>query len=446
MRFLSSSILLIILLLVGSSCEQTPTSLSEKEEDVINPITNINRSGKSITPEFDHPTFAVNSVTSAQKAPTTLLSHLLSITKSQEHINHIGVAITLDTQKSENSVYDFNEMVLSFPPGIVAKAEGKTRFYIYNLSNKEGNTIRRFEAIVPDVPEVEALMNRWLRSGSGKSKQDKSKKESVSSDPLIVNSSSCYEYLEGDQCTAYYPEFDMWGLCEIDICTGGGNDGGGSWPEDDGGFNDPCDDPFYNCDPGGGGSSGGDTGGDGSDIDCSGTLLPAGCEKEEEFPSLSDNDFIQNADSIPDCEQEQITPWKIDYCNSLAPTGVRLNKTNLAFDYIEERGVECAAIVNHGRNILKNGHLRFFPRPNRSWDVAGGRGIENVEDGVVLLMDEWVDNWNDKSFVVQDRNGTFINANFEFALIHEIEHAMGRAHVQGSEWVTPNSLQCSGIN
>ncbi len=282
MRFLSSSILLIILLLVGSSCEQTPTSFSEMEDDVINPITNINQSGKSITPEFDHPTFAVNSITSVQKAPTTLLSHLLSITKSQEHINHIGVAITLDTQKTENSVYDFNEMVLSFPPGIVAKAEGETRFYVYNLSNKEGTTIRRFEAIVPDVPEVEALMNRWLRSGSGNNKQDKSTTESVYSDPLMMNSSSCYEYLEGEQCTAYYPEFEMWGLCEIDICTSGGDDGGGSWPDDGGGFNDPCNDPTYDCSISGGGSSGGGGTGD----DCSGTLLPAGCE--EPLPCTGD--------------------------------------------------------------------------------------------------------------------------------------------------------------
>lgn len=60
-------------------------------------------------------------------------------------------------------------------------------------------------------------------------------------------------------------------------------------------------------------------------------------------------------------------------------------------------------------------------------------------------MDEWVDNWYNESVYVMD-NGSPVEVNFEFALVHEIEHAMGKDHIHGSLWVTPNSMHCSGLN
>jgi len=39
-----------------------------------------------------------------------------------------------------------------------------------------------------------------------------------------------------------------------------------------------------------------------------------------------------------------------------------------------------------------------------------------------------------------------VTVNFEFILIHEIEHVLGRDHIEDSRWLTPNANLCSGLN
>lgn len=46
-------------------------------------------------------------------------------------------------------------------------------------------------------------------------------------------------------------------------------------------------------------------------------------------------------------------------------------------------------------------------------------------------MDEWVDNCYTESVYVMD-NGSPGEVNFEFTLVHEIEHAMGKDHIYRS--------------
>jgi len=205
-----------------------------------------------------------------------------------------------------------------------------------------------------------------------------------------------------------------------------------------------CEDPTMPCYDGSGGAENVEP--------CEWMLNPPvnHCSWQAEFPVLDgDDDYIQESVSLPDCNESQIEPWKLDYCNSSEPSGVRLSKTNTALDRIEDRGPECETIANLGRSILGDGQLRFYPRPNRTWGVAGGRGLPNVvghENGVVLLMDEWVDDWFYNSQTAIDSDGTIVNVNFDFALTHEIEHAMEREHLSGSAWRTPNAQKCSGLN
>ncbi len=166
---------------------------------------------------------------------------------------------------------------------------------------------------------------------------------------------------------------------------------------------------------------------------------------EINLPLMIANDFIFD-NNDPDCEEEQTEPRKIDFCASLEPSGVILEKTLTAFNKIEIRGTECINIANKGRELLANRNLRYFPRPNRQNNVSAGWGIEQLDGGIALLMDEWIDNWFDKVALVTENDGTPVKVNFESILIHEIEHVLGREHVEDSQWLTPNANQCSGLN
>jgi len=166
---------------------------------------------------------------------------------------------------------------------------------------------------------------------------------------------------------------------------------------------------------------------------------------EVNLPLMIENDLILD-DTVPDCDEEQTEPWKIDFCASSEPTGIRLEKTLTAFNKIEQRGAECINIVSKGRELLENGNLRYFPRPNRQNNVSGGWGFEQLDGGLALLMDEWVDNWFENVASVSENNGSTVTVNFEFILIHEIEHVLGRDHIEDSRWLTPNANLCSGLN
>lgn len=99
---------------------------------------------------------------------------------------------------------------------------------------------------------------------------------------------------------------------------------------------------------------------------------------------------------------------------------------------MEGRGAECARIAAEGRNLINAGKFRYF---TPVFGDSGGWGSSIVG---VLLPDYWVDRY--ATTVSND------NRNLDLALAHEIEHTMGRTHVDAGGFHTPNSQACSGLS
>jgi hypothetical protein len=134
-------------------------------------------------------------------------------------------------------------------------------------------------------------------------------------------------------------------------------------------------------------------------------------------------------DEIPDCTQPQTERWALAFCRAARPQGTRLEWTKDALDRISKRGEECARIAAFGAQLLSEGRLQFF-----EWQDGDKAGWGNVDIGA-LLADFWVDDFGDP----QGRS----TPSFDNKLVHEIEHAMGRPHVEYNQ--TPNSLACDGL-
>src|SRR5699024_2680274 len=101
-----------------------------------------------------------------------------------------------------------------------------------------------------------------------------------------------------------------------------------------------------------------------------------------------------------------------------------------------------------GRTLLKNFGIRYYANPNNNEFSFGGKAGPDLG---VLLQKKYIDNYVNKHFTATDVDGRKVKVNFEYALAHEIEHAMGRDHIMTSngklsEWVTSNVRQCSGVN
>jgi hypothetical protein len=178
----------------------------------------------------------------------------------------------------------------------------------------------------------------------------------------------------------------------------------------------------YRCGGGGGGYGGGGDGGgagDGGDGGDGSTLI-------------TDNDVP--IEQVPDCTKPQQTNWARAFCRALEPTSENLRRTLSALNKLTQRGGECAAIATFGRDLLQSRHLLRYFVPETG--DAGGWGDPDI--GVLLAL-TWVENFGNED-----------NANYNVflsVLTHEVEHAMGRAHLvdaQGYERnETPNSEACS---
>lgn len=136
-------------------------------------------------------------------------------------------------------------------------------------------------------------------------------------------------------------------------------------------------------------------------------------------------------DTIPDCTQSQTQTWALAYCRAGPPEGTRLSWTEKAFDRISTRGAECANIAAFGRDLLASGRLQFYEWQEQDGSI-GGWGSTEIG---VLLADFWIDDFGDPAGRSQP--------SFDNKLVHEIEHAMGRGHVEPNQ--TPNSLACDGL-
>lgn len=298
----------------------------------------------------------------------------------------------------------------------------------YRYRDQNDRILLFADCFIPDSEEAHHLLLAELdgRAAAYSSLPEREPKATGSLRDLVV---PCYDY----PCWPYWDPIEQAYICEAPPCDDGGGSGdGGPW------------NPGL---PGDGSGGGGDGSGGGSSP-------PPGPEPPDTgipFPILTDNDFQQDLVTLPDCTETQTVFWRIDYCASQVPTGARLTRTHAALDNIEQEGGVCVNIAQRGRDILSDSQLRYFPRPtNRDpKDIDGGYGSPNVEGtdyGFVLLMDEWVDIWTFNPVLIPDRDGTSVLVNFEFALVHEIEHAMGEPHVGNSRWITPNAKKCSGLD
>jgi hypothetical protein len=82
------------------------------------------------------------------------------------------------------------------------------------------------------------------------------------------------------------------------------------------------------------------------------------------------------------------------------PTETALQRTREALDSIAKRGPECLKIVNHGRDLLDKGHLKYFDRksfvfsnPDSIFDGGAPRGNKQEQrpSKWIVLAKHYVD-------------------------------------------------------
>lgn len=164
-------------------------------------------------------------------------------------------------------------------------------------------------------------------------------------------------------------------------------------------------------------------------------LPPATCPDWDpncDTPPAPVDDYLGDM-SPPDCTKPNLQPWEHAYCTSTVPTGERLVRTLTGLQRIASRGGECATIAAFGQQLLLSGRIRYFAHVESIHGPYGGWG--GPEIGAVLGA-FWVDDFG---------GAPSGHPNFDNKLVHEIEHAMGRDHVDASGSDTPNSRSCSGF-
>jgi len=139
------------------------------------------------------------------------------------------------------------------------------------------------------------------------------------------------------------------------------------------------------------------------------------------------------------------------WCSSKEYAGTRLVTITNALQRIKNRNPICSTIADFGTSLLNNGRLREFP--SSAYNSSGGLGGEFANGGgaFAVISEVYLDSYSNATF-----NASGINSlgnvyshdiNLEWALVHELEHAMGEeGHSEGDPWLTPNAQLCTGNN
>lgn len=227
----------------------------------------------------------------------------------------------------------------------------------------------------------------------------------------------------GDECDPYHDDCGTDDCIEssgspdasgLEGCTG---DGGGDIGDDGGGVGNPG---------GGGGDDGGSGGGRDGGVKCP----DYGCE---EPPPPAEDDFLGPGTAPPDCTNPVLLDWEHAWCTSTPPSGERLTRTQNSLQRVAARGGECANIATFGQQLLSTGMIRYFAHVQEIHGEYVGWG---AADFGVLLAEQWIDHFG----------GTLTGyPNLDRKLVHEIEHAMGRDHIDAYGYETPNSAVCAGF-
>lgn len=359
--------------------------------------------------------------------------------KVQRKLNHKYVAL-FSVIDSTGKHYSYHLQKLTFSDKSLKGSNGKVRPFLYEVTGEDGLT-RLAVAFIPDSEWAKYKMSLWLQPKGARVKGRKYKEN------LTAPAFSTCQFKKVDEYAIcrYNKESGLYYDCspvEVYkyICPGnGGSDYGGT-----DGSGTGSDDPWNWPDDSGGGPSDGSGGTGDSGCDPNAIFQTPECEEEEEIeiapPEMLDDDYVANTDTTDiNCNGTNLIPSEKAWCASSIPQGETLTKTNNALNNIEQRGQVCAEIAQKGGQLLNEFGLRYYPSGTIPF---GGRGGPNFG---VLLSDVWIKNYLNNVANITDSDGTKVKINFEFALAHEIEHAMGRGNVNGSNWRTPNVVQCTGL-
>lgn len=155
----------------------------------------------------------------------------------------------------------------------------------------------------------------------------------------------------------------------------------------------------------------------------------SGAPPPDDFTPELANDTVPPG-VIPDCTQPQVLSWARAYCRAAPPTAERRVRTDSAIARVARRGSECATIAQAARDLQAAGRLQYYD--SLVGDGAGGWGDPGIG---VLISTSWID--------IFGNTGNPNLSTFDRVFVHEVEHAMGREHIDDSGTDTPNSRECS---
>lgn len=279
-----------------------------------------------------------------------------------------------------NMPWRYGRMEVHFPRAEFAP-NGATTTYRYEGYNDHGTLVAVATCHIPETDGAIRRMSRILRVHNGHKRSEMAATSAVGLEPLLVR--ACGPGYDGE-----YP-----------YCLP--NPTGVEVPADESGSG------FWE-----GGSSG--------------EYSPP----PDETPPDASRDTVPPGE-IPDCTQPQDEDWAQAYCRASLPAGQRLERTRAALAQVAQRGSECARIAQAGSDLLAAGRLRYFPPLPKDF---GGWGSPAI--GVIVSSNE-VDQFGDPA-----RPEAF--QAFQRILVHEIEHSLGRDHIDLRGLNTPNSQFCSG--
>lgn len=387
---------------------------------------------------------------------------------------------TLNPEGTEYA-YRYEAFDLNIPKGLIKKARRNgvdRQWYTFGLGSEAagsrteadparvatqpGSLVRLSHCRIPGLPQIINTVKKTLRGFGAESwiaAEEKNTRSTTNTGGVQTGSSYCAVWEHTWWCRVYDDptrgtecEYESTRCVEHHVYIEDDDEGGGG--------GNPLEEEEDNGGPGGGPSGDGgddemcdpdDSGGDGL---VGNDGVPVSCPEEEspELPEPLNDDYVADVDTTNIVcdgsftgtykERESKKAW----CASSPPTGERLQVTNTALDNIEQRGNECAAIAQKGRQLLQNYGLRYYPGSASSEGGWGG-----PQTGA-LLDEGWLYFVNGQEGTVVDTDGSKLKVNLEFTLVHEIEHALGDLeHVdlpngKESKWMTsPNTVPCAGI-
>ena len=135
------------------------------------------------------------------------------------------------------------------------------------------------------------------------------------------------------------------------------------------------------------------------------------------------------------------------YCSGVPPTGARLERLNAALADMEAIGGECAALATIGRRVIANSAIRVYNgstfRGFAGTAPMGGASYNPAANEWIALADYWFDRYYDYGTAHVASASLGGRRYLQEALAHEIEHLLGREHIPGDKYHTPNSKACS---